>query len=53
MKTLLQILFLFFTWFNLSAAPAFSKIALASYDVSFPSRKPKLYWTVQKCITSV
>lgn len=36
MKTLLQILFLFFTWFNLSAAPAFSKIALASYDVSFP-----------------
>jgi len=39
MKTLFQILFLFFTWFNLRATPAFAKVALplishaVEYDV--------------------
>ena len=36
MKYLLQILFLLFTWFNLSATPAFSKVAIPNYAVSFP-----------------
>jgi len=35
MKYLLQILFLLFTWFNLSATPPFSKVALPNYAVSF------------------
>jgi hypothetical protein len=36
MKLLLKILLIFFTWFNLSATPAFSKVALPDYAVSFP-----------------
>jgi len=36
MKLLLQILFSFTIWFNLSATPAFSKVAFPSYAVSFP-----------------
>jgi len=37
MKPLLQILFFLLTWFNLSATPAFSKVALPNYAVSFPN----------------
>jgi|GEM_PF-5188039 len=35
MKFLLQILLFFFTWFNLSATPAFSKVALPNHTVFF------------------
>jgi len=36
MKLFLQIVPFFFTWFNLSATPAFEKTALPSYAVSLP-----------------
>jgi len=36
MRSLIQIIFLLFTWFNLSATPAFSKVAMPNYAVSFP-----------------
>jgi len=35
MKLLLQILLFLLTWFNLSATPVFSKVALPNYPVSF------------------